>query len=127
MPRVRGNFSIKDGVLLGIDLAAFLRTPNSSGKSAFSEFSGGFGYDGASVQLRGVHLGAGALSTDGNADMRADSRLSGRFSIDLASAVRKDGANFEVAGTLKKPSFNRVDAATPKEVWTELITEPTLE
>lgn len=104
-PRVRGNFEIRNGTVLGLELVSLLRSFNPGGKSSFSEVSGGFAYEGGRIQLRDVRLRAGLISANGNADVDADNKLNGHFKVDLKAPTRQARANLTVSGTLKEPRF----------------------
>ena len=104
-PRVRGNFEIRNGTVLGLELVSLLRSFSPGGKSSFSEVSGGFAYEGGRIQLRDVRLRAGLISANGNADVDADNKLNGHFKVDLKAPTRQARANLTVSGTLKEPRF----------------------
>jgi len=104
-PRVRGNFEIRNGTVLGLELVSLLRSFSPGGKSSFSEASGGFAYEGGRIQLHDVRLRAGLISANGNADVDADNKLNGHFKVDLKAPTRQARANLTVSGTLKEPRF----------------------
>jgi hypothetical protein len=105
-PRLEGNFAIRDGVLLGVDLASLLRNANVNGKTSFSELNGAFLYEGGKLQLRKVGLGAGLLAAKGTVDMDQEKNLSGRFLVEIKSSSIQSRANLNVAGTVKEPRFS---------------------
>lgn len=106
-PRLKGNFSMQSGTLLGVDFANFLGSSSSSGKTSFGDITGGFVYEGKTLQLRKIRLGAGLLSANGSADMDANDKLSGQFVIDLKSPLMQTRSNLVLSGTLKEPVFSK--------------------
>ena len=106
-PRLRGTANIRNGVLLGVDLAGLLRNHNGGGKSSFAELGSGFSFEGGMLQLRNTHLGAGLVSASGAADLDAGDKLSGRFTVDLDAPSHQAHANLALSGTLEKPRFSR--------------------
>jgi hypothetical protein len=104
--RMDGNFLMRDGVLLGIDLAGLLKNSNIGGKTSFSELNGGFLYENGKLQLRSVSLGAGLLAARGNITVEQDKNLSGRFQVEIKSTSVQSRANLNVAGTLKEPRYS---------------------
>ena len=104
-PRLRGNFEIRNGAVLGVELISLLRSFSAGGKSSFSDGSGGFAYESGKIQLRNVQLRAGLVSANGNADVDANNKLNGRFTVDLTAPTRRARAGLAVSGTLKEPRF----------------------
>ncbi len=105
--QARGSFTLANGALLGVDLASLVMGQAGSGRSSFNEVSGDFAYAAGKTQLSRMRLTAGVLSAAGDAAADANSKLSGRFAIDLRTASRQARANLEVGGTLAAPQFSR--------------------
>jgi hypothetical protein len=106
-PHFKGNFSLDNGTLLGVDLMSLLRSQNSGGKSNFAEISGAFNYDSGRIQLRNMRLGAGMVSVNGSSDVDSNKNLSGNFVVDLKSPNMQMRSNLVLSGTLQEPSFHR--------------------
>jgi uncharacterized protein involved in outer membrane biogenesis len=106
-PRLEGNFSIRDGVLVGVDLASLLRNSSLNGKTNFGELSGAFQYDSGKLQLRNVGLTAGLLGAKGSLDMDQEKNLAGRFVVEIKSTSIQSRGNLNVSGNLKEPSYSR--------------------
>jgi hypothetical protein len=106
-PRLEGNFSIRDGVLVGVDLASLLRNSNLTGKTNFGELSGAFLYDGGKLQLRNVGLTAGLLGAKGSLDIDQEKNLAGRFVVEIKSTSIQSRGNLTVSGNLKEPAYSR--------------------
>ena len=106
-PRLRGNFFVRNGTLVGVDLMSLLRGSGNAGKSSFTELTGAFAYESGRVQLRNMHIGAGLISANGHADMDENNRLSGNFAVNLKSPTMRMRSNMAVSGTLKQPDFHR--------------------
>jgi hypothetical protein len=106
-PHFKGNFSVGNGTLLGVDLMSLLRSQNSGGKSNFAGITGAFNYENGRIQLRNMRLGAGMVSANGNSDVDVDKNLSGNFVVDLKSPNTQMRSNLALSGTLEKPSFHR--------------------
>jgi hypothetical protein len=106
-PHFKGNFTVSNGTLLGVDLMSLLRSQNSGGKSNFAGITGAFNYESGRIQLRNMRLGAGMVSVNGSADLDLDKDLNGNFVVDLKSPNTQMRSNLVLSGTLEKPSFHR--------------------
>lgn len=106
-PRARGNFTIANGSVEGVDLASLLIGQSRSGKSGFTSLSGEYLFEGGKTQLRRINLGAGLLSASGLADVDAGEQLSGRFVVELKTPTRQSRANLDLSGTLGAPKFGQ--------------------
>jgi hypothetical protein len=106
-PRIEGSFTVRDGTLLGVDLAGLIRSGKPVGKTLFSEVAGTGAYENGKVQLRKLTLGAGLLSAKGSLDVDSNKNLNGRFSVEFKSPSAQTRGNFGMAGTLKDPQFGR--------------------
>lgn len=106
-PRLKGNFVVGNGVLLGVDLASQLLSSAGRGQSAFNELGGSFTYEKNGLQLRNVQLNAGLVTAGGYADVSASDNLSGHFVVDLTSGERQGRANLSLSGSVKEPHFSQ--------------------
>ncbi|MBE0625687.1 MAG: AsmA family protein, partial [Burkholderiales bacterium] len=108
-PRLEGNFEIRKGALLGVDLGRLLQGGGVGGKTTYTELTGTFVREAGKTQLRQVHLSAGPVRAAGNLDASADSakHLNGRFVVDLKSPVVQAHSNLTLTGTLRDPRFSR--------------------
>ena len=105
--RVKGNFVVHDGVLLGVNLPNLLKSGGSGGKTSFSELSGRFVRGSKRTQLKQMRLTAGIVSATGSAVADASSRIRGRFGADLMYSTGESHATVAVSGSLKEPHFSR--------------------
>jgi hypothetical protein len=106
-PRADGSFIVTGGTLAGVDLVDLFKGALKGGRSAFSEFTGGFTYADNKAQLRGIRLKGGLMSAAGYADVSADSSLNGHFIVDLRSESTHAHADLAVSGTMNAPRFAR--------------------
>ncbi len=104
-PQARGSFSIKDGVLQGIDMAAQVIGQAGSGKTTFGDLGGDFVYTADKMQLSRVRLVAGLLSARGDAVADANGKLTGRVGMDLRTESRQASSSVVLGGTLTAPQF----------------------
>ena len=106
-PRLEGNFEIRKGALLGVDLARLLQGGGTGGRTLYAELTGTFLREAGRTQLRQINLVSGPLSAGGTVDADAAKRLGGRFVVELKSPVAQARSNLTLTGTLKEPRFSR--------------------
>ena len=105
--RLDGNFLIERGELRRVDLGKILQGGGSSGKTAFATLVGRYFYTEGKTLTRDVKLGAAILTANGNAELSAEKKLSGKFAVELKSAQLTVKGNLNVSGPLSEPQFSR--------------------
>ena len=105
--RLDGNFLIERGELRRVDLGKILQGGGSSGKTAFATLAGRYFYTEGKTLARDVKLGAAILTANGNAELSAEKKLSGKFAVELKSAQLTVKGNLTVSGPLSEPQFSR--------------------
>ncbi|MBK9624490.1 MAG: hypothetical protein IPO38_07995 [Rhodocyclaceae bacterium] len=105
--RLDGNFLIERGELRRVDLGKILQGGGSSGKTPFATLSGRYFYTEGKTLARDVKLGAAILTANGNAELSAEKKLSGKFAVELKSAQVSVRGNLNVSGPLSEPQFSR--------------------
>lgn len=102
------RFTVRDAVVHGIDLAQAVKSVgmNRSGETRLDTLAGNVATQGRAVQLNNLVATSGALSANGNVAMTPARALSGRITVDLASAAAGGtlGVPLVVGGTLDSPS-----------------------
>jgi len=102
------RFTVHNAVVHGIDLAQAVKTVglNRGGETRLDTLAGNVATRGRAVQLSNLVATSGALSANGNIAMAPDKTLSGRVTVDLASAAAGGalGVPLAVGGTLDSPS-----------------------
>lgn len=104
-PRIKGEAGVRNGVLLGANLAGAARDVDSGGKTSFSELDGVFLHERGRLQLRKLRLNAGLLTADGSADIDAAGTLKGRIAVDIRASARHARGQVGLEGTLAQPRF----------------------
>ena len=107
VPRLEGSFTIQKGTVIGVDLGRLLQGGGVGGKTAFGELTGSFLREAGKTQFRQIRLGAGPVLASGSADIDTAKRLSGRFAVEIKSAVAQARVNLTVSGTSREPRFSR--------------------
>jgi hypothetical protein len=102
-----GNVSIRNCVVLGVNMAGVLRGISPGGRSPFTLLESEFSRDHGRIQIRNLHGDAGAVSTSGNADIDAAGKINGRFAVDLQTTTRQTRAFVGLGGTVDVPKFHR--------------------
>ncbi|MDP3673090.1 MAG: hypothetical protein Q8R69_25780 [Telluria sp.] len=102
------RFTVHNAVVHGIDLAQAVKSVglNRGGETRLDTLAGNVTTRGRAVQLSNLVATSGALSANGNIAMAPDKSLSGRVTVDLASAAAGGaiGVPLAVGGTLDSPS-----------------------
>lgn len=102
------RFTVRDAVVHGIDLAQAVKTVgmNRGGETRLDTLAGNVVTQGRSVQLNNLVATSGSLSANGAVAMAPNRDLSGRVTVNLASAAAggKLGVPLVVGGTLDSPS-----------------------
>jgi len=106
--RSQTRFTVRNAVVHGIDLAQAVKTVgmNRSGETRLDTLAGNVVTQGRSVQLNNLVATSGSLSANGNVAMTPERNLSGRVTVNLASAAAGGslGVPLMVGGTLDSPS-----------------------
>jgi len=99
---------VHNAVIHGIDLAKAVKSVglNRGGETRLDTLAGNVTTQGRAVQLSNLVATSGALSANGNVAMAPDKSLSGRVTVDLASAAAGGaiGVPLQVGGTMDSPS-----------------------
>jgi hypothetical protein len=102
------KFTVHNAVIHGIDLAKAVKSVglNRGGETRLDTLAGNVTTQGRAVQLSNLVATSGALSANGNVAMAPDKSLSGRVTVDLASAAAGGaiGVPLQVGGTMDSPS-----------------------
>jgi len=102
------RFTVHHAVVHGIDLAQAVKSVglNRGGETRLDTLAGNVTTRGRAVHLSNLVATSGALSANGNIAMAPDKSLSGRVTVDLASAAAGGaiGVPLAVGGTLDSPS-----------------------
>jgi uncharacterized protein involved in outer membrane biogenesis len=109
------RFTVHNAVVHGIDLAQAVKTVGLSrgGETKLDTLAGNVNTQGRAVQLNNLVATSGILSADGNVAMAANRTLSGRVTVNLASAAVGGavGVPLSVGGTLDAPSVQLTKGA----------------
>ena len=102
------RFTVHNAVVHGIDLAQAVQTVglNRGGETRLDTLAGNVATQGRAVQLTNLVASSGLLSANGNVHIAPNRALSGRVTVDLASAAAGGaiGVPLAVGGTLDAPS-----------------------
>jgi uncharacterized protein involved in outer membrane biogenesis len=102
------RFTVHNALVHGIDLAKAVQSVglNRGGETRLDTLAGNVATQGRVVHVTNLVATSGALSANGNITMAADKTLSGRVTVDLASAAAGGalGVPLAVGGTLDAPS-----------------------
>jgi hypothetical protein len=100
------RFTVRDAVVLGIDLQKAVQTVGLSrgGVTNLDTLAGQVATHGRAVQLTNLVANSGALSATGNVSISTTKALSGRVNVDLARTRGALGVPLVVGGTLDSPS-----------------------
>ena len=102
------RFTVHNAVVHGIDLAQAVKTVglNRGGETRLDTLAGNVATQGRAVQLTNLVASSGLLSASGNVAIAPNRTLSGRVTVDLASAAAGGaiGVPLAVGGTLDAPS-----------------------
>jgi hypothetical protein len=102
------RFIVHNAVVHGVDLAQAVKTVglNNGGETRLDSLAGSVATQGRAVQLTNLVATSGLLSANGNVAIAPNRSLSGRVTVDLASAAAGGaiGVPLAVGGTLDAPS-----------------------
>lgn len=102
------RFTVRNAVVHGIDLASAVKSVGLSrgGETRLDTLAGNISTQGRALHLTNLVASSGALSATGNVAMAPNRSLSGRITVDLASAAAGGaiGVPLAVGGTLDAPS-----------------------
>jgi uncharacterized protein involved in outer membrane biogenesis len=102
------RFTVRNAVVHGIDLAQAVKSVglNRGGETRLDTLAGNIATQGRAAQLTSLVATSGALSANGNVALAVNRSLSGRITVDLASASTGGaiGVPLAVGGTLDSPS-----------------------
>lgn len=102
------RFTVRNAVVHGVDLAQAVKSVGLSrgGETRLDTLAGNVTTQGRAVQLTNLVASSGILSATGNVAMAPNRALSGRVTVDLASASAGGaiGVPLAVGGTLDEPS-----------------------
>lgn len=103
--QVEGSFTVKKGVVNGMDMvetARGNRLNGSVGRTHFDEMTGRFSVNGR-PHFQQLKITSGILNANGSFDVGADSQLSGHFSVDLKAARGTSSSSVTLSGVLTAP------------------------
>jgi hypothetical protein len=100
------RFTVHNAVVHGIDLAQAVKSVglNRGGETRLDTLAGHVATHGRAVQLTNLVASSGLLSAGGHVAVAPNRSLSGRVTVDLASAGGAIGVPLAVGGTLDAPS-----------------------
>ena len=108
--KTQSQFTVKDAVLHGIDLAKAVKTVGTSrgGTTMLDVLAGQVSTQGRVIQLSNLVASSGLLSATGQVKVAASRALSGQVSVNLAASQLGGavGVPLEVGGTLDAPQVN---------------------
>lgn len=101
------RLEVRKGVLYNFDLATAVRAlakeGTRGGQTTFNELSGTVNLVGRNVQLRDLRVASGLLQANGDVDIAANRRLSGRLRVEMKGTASLVSVPLEVGGTLRDP------------------------
>jgi hypothetical protein len=108
--QTESKFTVRDGVLNGIDLLKAVQTAGVSrgGRTPLNTLSGQVRTRGKAVELQNLAASSGALSATGQVGISPTQELGGRVTVELGGAV---GVPLAVGGTLAEPEVNLTTGA----------------
>lgn len=103
--QTQSKFTVRSGVLQGIDLAKAVQTVGVSrgGNTPLDTLSGQVTTRGKSIELQNLAASSGALSATGQVSVSTSQQLDGRVNVDLGGAV---GVPLLVGGTVDAPEVS---------------------
>lgn len=106
---LRGNFkfNVQHGVLYGLDLERAVKSlatqGTRGGQTRFDELSGTLTMAGKHYQMNQMKVASGILSADGNVDIAASKKLSGRVNVAMKGTASLIEVPLDVSGTVSDP------------------------
>jgi len=89
--RTEGNFELKRGVAVGLDLGEAVRNtgrePTRGGETKFEQLNGTIQSDGQETRLGNLRLASGLMSAAGNVVIGRDEQLGGSLNVELKSSA----------------------------------------
>jgi uncharacterized protein involved in outer membrane biogenesis len=103
--QTQSKFTVRSGVLHGIDLAKAVQTVGVSrgGNTPLDTLSGQVTTRGKAIELQNLAASSGALSATGQVSVSTTQQLGGRVNVDLGGAV---GVPLLVSGTVDAPEVS---------------------
>lgn len=100
------RFTVRDAVIMGIDLAKAVQTVgmNRGGITRLDTLAGNVSTHGKAAELNNLVASSGGLSATGNVALAANRNLSGRLVVDLSTGRGAIGVPLAVGGTMDEPS-----------------------
>jgi uncharacterized protein involved in outer membrane biogenesis len=106
-PNADGDFSIRNGVLYGFDLARAAQPIKTKevrgGQTEFDEFSGGYSISEKRIRLRKLNISSGVLNANGDVDISPSKQLGGKVYVEVKQGVSLVSVPLKVSGTLQAP------------------------
>ncbi len=103
--QTQSKFTVRSGMLHGIDLAKAVQTVGVSrgGNTPLDTLSGQVSTRGKAIELQNLAASSGSLSATGQVSVSTTQQLSGRVNVDLGGAV---GVPLLVGGTVDEPEVS---------------------
>lgn len=103
--QTQSKFTVRKGMLHGIDLAKAVQTVGVSrgGNTPLDTLSGQVTTRGKAIELQNLAASSGALSATGQVSVSTTQQLNGRVNVDLGGAV---GVPLLVGGTVEQPEVS---------------------
>ena len=103
--QTQSKFTVRGGMLKGIDLAKAVQTVGVSrgGTTPLDTLSGQVSTRGKAIELQNLAASSGALSATGQVSVSTTQQLKGRVNVDLGGAV---GMPLQVGGTVEEPEVS---------------------
>jgi hypothetical protein len=105
--RLETPFTVRNGVLHGLDLpgavATLTKHGQSGGQTQFDELEGRLVIDHGAYRFTQLRIASGVLSARGNVTIGANKSLSGQFSASAKGVAAVTNVPLVVAGTLESP------------------------
>lgn len=106
-PNIDGDFSIRNGVLYGFDLARAAQPIKTKevrgGQTKFDEFSGIFSLAGKGIHLRKLDISSGMLNASGEVYISPSKQLDGKIYAEVKTGVSLASVPLRVSGSLQDP------------------------
>lgn len=113
--RADSDFSVKDGVLHGVDIVeaakSLVKGGAKGGQTRFQDFSGHMALDRGSYRFTGIKISSGVLAANGNVDISPQKELSGKINAEVKAGVSLVTVPLAVSGTVKEPFLRPTGAA----------------
>ncbi|GAO37255.1 hypothetical protein SCT_2673 [Sulfuricella sp. T08] len=114
-PNVDGDFSIRNGVLHGFDLARAAQPIKTKevrgGQTEFNEFGGIYRIAGKNIHLSKLNISSGVLNANGDVDISPSKQLDGKVYVEVKQGISLISVPLKVSGTLQDPVMFPTGAA----------------